>query len=90
MSANTTIAVFQFNDGICRVGIVQAIENFRGFDWLTASLSATERDVQMKKLPKRHGLSSALSLAANLFLNRHADIEHGAEVIKLDCASSPA
>ena len=44
MSADTTIAVFRFNDGKCRVGLVQAIENFTGFQWgKSATASATLR-----------------------------------------------
>lgn len=89
MSANTSIAVFQFADGKCRVGIVQAVENFFKFDWLTAARSSSERDVQMSKLPRRRNMQSALHLAGTIFLNRHEDIEHGVEIIKLDCNSSP-
>lgn len=89
MSANTSLAVFQFADGKCRVGIVQAVENFFKFDWLTAARSSSERDVQMSKLPRRRNMKSALHLAGTLFLERHEDIEHGVEVIKLDCNSSP-
>lgn len=89
MSADTAIAVFQFNDGMCRVGLVQAVENFDGFDWLKSRFPETNRDQQMLGYRRYRSQQTALNAATRIFL-RHADgLQHGVELIKLDCPSLP-
>jgi hypothetical protein len=89
MSLDTTIAVFQFNDGMCRVGLVQAVENFDGFDWLKSRFPETNRDQQMLGYRRYRSQKTALNAATRIFL-RHADnLQHGVELIKLDCPSLP-
>jgi hypothetical protein len=89
MSADTTIAVFQFNDGMCRVGLVQAVENFDGFDWLKSRFPETNRDQQMLGYRRYRSQKTALNAATRIFLRHADDLQHGVELIKLDCPSLP-
>ena len=81
MSADTTIAVFRFNDGKCRVGLVQAIENFTGFQWGKSRFGDRERDAQMLGYRACRSLQVALSAATRIFL-KDADIVPPPDVLK--------
>jgi len=89
MSADTTIAVFRFNDGKCRVGLVQAIENFTGFQWGKSRFGDRERDTQMLGYRACRSLQVALSAATRIFLKDADIVQHGVEVIDLPCPYRP-